>query len=251
MCDLFLTDFKRFLKDKTFYIGLIVLTLYGFITVKNCACFENVCEKIDGTSLLLGVPVATILFIAFFISFFIGSDYEEGTIRNKIIVGKKRKEIYLSNLLISFLAVTIYFGVYYLSIRLGIYHYKGTIDLDKTIFKFLLLDGYLATLTFVSLMVFVGMLFKSKAGSLLINLISYGVIMFESIAIWAWFANSKLVQSKELRLMMEMVPSIQLTLMPGDYLRIVNYKMMSLGSLLFIILINVVGMFIFEVKDLK
>lgn len=251
MRNLFLTDFKRFFKDKTFYIGLIVLAFYGFITVKNNACFENVCGKIDGTSLLLGIPIATILLVGFFISFFIGSDYEEGTIRNKIIVGKKRKEIYLSNLLISFLTVTIYFGIYYLSIRLGLHHYKGTIDLDKTVFKFLLLDGYLATLAFTSLMVFAGMLFKSKAGSLLINLISYGFLMFGSMVTWAWFANSKLAQSKELRLMMELVPSIQLTLMPEDYLRIVNYKMMGLGSLFFIVLINVVGMLLFEVKDLK
>ena len=56
-------------------------------------------------------PMFTIILSSipsFFISFFMGSDYEEGTIRNKIIIGKKRRDIYLSNLLISFLALMVY-----------------------------------------------------------------------------------------------------------------------------------------------
>ncbi len=251
MLNLFLTDFKRFIKDKTFWVGLIVLVFYGFIGVRNNSCYDGVCEIIDGSSLLLGVPLAVIFFAVFFISFFIGSDYEEGTIRNKIIIGKKRKEIYFSNLLISFLVITIYYGIYYLSIRIGIHYYKGTIDLDKVIFRYLLLDGYLATLVFGSLMVLVTMLFKSKPVSLLINLISYGVSMFGSMFILTWFLNSKLVQSKEIRLMLELVPSIQLSLMPADYLSIVNYKIIGLGSLFWILIINGLGMLLFEVKDLK
>ena len=57
MLNLLLTDLKRFLKDKTFYIGLVILALYGFINVRNYACFQGICERIDGSSLLLGVPI--------------------------------------------------------------------------------------------------------------------------------------------------------------------------------------------------
>ena len=251
MLNLLLTDLKRFLKDKTFYIGLVILALYGFINVRNYVCFQGICERIDGSSLLIGVPIAVILFGIFFISFFLGSDYEEGTIRNKIIIGKKRRDIYLSNLLISFLVITLYFGVYYLAIRWSLHYYEGRIELDKIIFRYLLFDGYLATLAFASLFVFVSMLFRSKAGSLLANLISYGFLMFGSMVAWASFWDSKLLQSKEIRLMLEMVPSMQLSLLLNDYETIVNYKIMGLGSLLFIILINSLGMLLFEVKDLK
>lgn len=251
MLNLLLTDLKRFLKDRTFYVGLTILTLYGFISVRNSACYEGACEKIDGSFLLLGVPIAVILFIVFFISFFLGSDYEEGTIRNKIIVGKKRKEIYLSNLLISLLAVTLYFVVYYLSIRYGLYHYKATIDLNKTILNYLLFDSYLAILALVSLFVFASMLIRSKAGGLLTNLIGYGFLVFESLAVFGAFLSSKLAQSKEIRLMLEMIPSIQLSAMQNDYEMIVNYKTMWIGSLFFIAIINALGMLLFEVKDLK
>lgn len=71
------------------------------------------------------------------------------------------------------------------------------------------------------------------------------------MAAWASFLDSKLLQSKEIRLMLEMVPSMQLSLLLDDYETIVNYKIMGLGSLFFIILINSLGMLLFEVKDLK
>lgn len=253
MLNLLLTDFRRLIKDKVFYIGLLILAFYGFWGVRTTSCFElDKCISIDGSSMLVAMPAMIILFVIFFTSLFIGTDYNEGTIRNKVIVGKKRSYIYLSNLIVTFIVTTIYFLTYYLSIRLGLHHYKCTIDLDKTVLKYLLFDGYFLTLAFSSLTTFIGMLYTNKVGSLLSSIISYGVLFLIGGNIIFSFMDSKYSASKPLRMLIELLPNVQLGLMFEDgYNAIVNYKVMWLGSLFFIVLINIIGMLLFEVKDLK
>ena len=253
MLNLFLTDFRRLIKDKVFYIGLVILAFYGFWGVRTTSCFDlDKCISIDGSSMIVTIPAMIILFVIFFTSLFIGTDYNEGTIRNKLIVGKKRSYIYLSNLIITFIVATIYFLTYYLSIRLGLHHYKYTLDIDKNLLKYLMFDGYLVTLAFNSLTVLIGMLYTNKVGSLLSNIISYGVLLLMGGNIIFSFMGSKYAESKPLRMLIEMLPNVQVGLMFGDaYKAIVNYKIIWLGSLFFIVLINAIGMLIFEVKDLK
>ena len=113
-------------------------------------------------------------------------------------------------------------------------------------------DGYLVTLAFNSLTVFIGMLYTNKVGSLLSNIISYGVLLLMGGNIIFSFMGSKYAESKPLRMLIEMLPNVQVGLMFEDaYKAIVNYKIIWLGSLFFIILINAIGMLLFEVKDLK
>lgn len=60
------------------------------------------------------VPVA----IAIFACFFIGTDYSDGALRNKLIVGRCRGEIYLSNLLMSVAAAFFFVLAYLLAVLL-------------------------------------------------------------------------------------------------------------------------------------
>lgn len=59
------------------------------------------------------------LFIAMFTSLFIGTEYDYGTIRNKIIVGHSRTSIYFSNLIVS-IAVGLLLEFVYMLIIVGI-----------------------------------------------------------------------------------------------------------------------------------
>lgn len=88
--------FNRLIKNKLFW-GLILITIC-------MACFflkirDDLGESIE----LLTMPhIATIgFFISIFTTLFVGLEYANGTIRNKIVVGHSRTKIYLSNLIIS------------------------------------------------------------------------------------------------------------------------------------------------------
>lgn len=90
--------FKRFVKKKAVWIGILILTGY-----------EAVCILLDYQSAVrwnVTVPLDEVLFImmailgvviSVFCSMFVGTEYSDGTLRNKIAVGRKRSHIYLSN----------------------------------------------------------------------------------------------------------------------------------------------------------
>lgn len=93
---------KMRLKNKLFWSGL-------FITVGYCLLLLllNYIEMISHTGnsiimvdwYLLAPFSALSFFCPIFCSMFIGTEYSDGTIRNRLIVGHTRKSIYLSNFL--------------------------------------------------------------------------------------------------------------------------------------------------------
>ncbi len=58
-------------------------------------------EVIDVAQLLLNYSTMIGVVIAIFTSLFLGVEYSEGAIRNKISMGHKRTAIYLSNLILT------------------------------------------------------------------------------------------------------------------------------------------------------
>ena len=71
MLNLFLTDFRRLIKDKVFYIGFVILAFYGFWGVRTTSCFDlDKCISIDGSSMIVTIPAMIILFVIFFTSLF-------------------------------------------------------------------------------------------------------------------------------------------------------------------------------------
>lgn len=98
MTRLLRADHARLRKTRSFWICFALAAadgLFGFIqaylTNKECA------ERMG--SLLLGGGAEAMLFSAIFTALFLGTDYSNGTIRNKLIIGHTRAEIYFSNLL--------------------------------------------------------------------------------------------------------------------------------------------------------
>lgn len=73
MLNLFLTDFRRLIKDKVFYIGLVILAFYGFWGVRTTSCFDlDKCISIDGSSMIVTIPAMIILFVIFLLVFLLG-----------------------------------------------------------------------------------------------------------------------------------------------------------------------------------
>lgn len=98
MSKLLRANFSRALKDKTFW--LVALFMFGLGIAITCMRYSaiiryNEAAPLDDTLLVYAIFAGCCS--AVFSSMFLGTEYSDGTIRNKLIVGHLRSSIYLSN----------------------------------------------------------------------------------------------------------------------------------------------------------
>ncbi len=94
--------FERIKKNKAF-LGCVLVTIgiAIFMLVSNYLDMKNYDAQISTSELVSNYLPMIGMFIAIFAGLFIGTEYSDGTIRNKIIAGHKKINIYLSNFIIS------------------------------------------------------------------------------------------------------------------------------------------------------
>lgn len=95
-------NFSRLLKNKLFWILIsIELFMGGLFPVLHY--MDNIDEKsawtMDSTIFIYTLFVP--LMVSLLTALFIGSDYSDGTMRNKLIAGQVRKNIYAANLVVN------------------------------------------------------------------------------------------------------------------------------------------------------
>lgn len=109
--------------------------------------------------------------IAIFACFFIGTDYFDGTLRNKLIAGRRRGEIYLSNLLMTAAAAFFFLLAYLLAVLLVGLPFSGRAAVTHVQAQpWRLLSCGLATVEFAALFTMTSMLDSDKARNLTISL---------------------------------------------------------------------------------
>ncbi|MCI9447228.1 MAG: ABC transporter permease subunit [Lachnospiraceae bacterium] len=107
MYNLLSGNISRLWKDKTFWLCMAAMLAYAVIYMLN-GCrqarlgMEGYHTSIDDYYFHFAVSIG--LFIALFSSMFLGTEYSDGTIRNKVVVGHTRADIYVANLAVTFLA---------------------------------------------------------------------------------------------------------------------------------------------------
>lgn len=101
-------QFFRLRKDKTFWLCITGMLVYSLVYMLN-GCRQAIANEPLGYHYSLeqfyfhvGLPLG--MFCAVFTSLFLGTEYSDGTIRNKLIVGHTRRHIYLANLIVCFTA---------------------------------------------------------------------------------------------------------------------------------------------------
>ena len=103
--------FTRLKKDKFFWsmcicvVFIVLLVLYN--NYSNMKKYDEIIE-IDRLFFFFGTFLG--IMSSIFTSVFLGTEYSNGTLRNKIIMGHRRFKIYLSNLIITSL-VNIFFVI--------------------------------------------------------------------------------------------------------------------------------------------
>ena len=100
MTKLLSANFFRLKKNKCFWVCMIFMLAAGvffpvmrYVDMQKSGTVNTLDNGFFACALFIGVLASV------FCSLFIGTEYSDGTIRNKVVVGQKRSAIYLSNLI--------------------------------------------------------------------------------------------------------------------------------------------------------
>ncbi|EHL07801.1 hypothetical protein HMPREF0322_01490 [Desulfitobacterium hafniense DP7] len=124
MGNLLTAGFYRLGKNKVFWLGMLAMLAISAGMMLNASrqagvmMAEGYLRTLDDYYFKLAPVIG--LFCAIFASLFIGTEHSEGTLRNKIVVGRTRPAIYLANYVICFAAGVCFVVVWLLGGLVGI-----------------------------------------------------------------------------------------------------------------------------------
>ncbi len=230
-------------------------------------------SNIEIEQLLLNYSPIIGIIIAIFTSLFLGAEHSEGAIRNKISIGHKRTNIYLSNLIIititSILANLLFIIV---TAAIGIPLFGG-ITMEFTKLLSLLGCSFITVVAYASIFTYLAMIISNKTINAIVSImIAFGLMMVALTCFnilnapptiqQATMTNgeTKVVEIPNPKYPSEQKKKIIQTLIDinptGQMYQIVgrtfsNLKVLSLYSVCIIIVFTGTGLVIFKKKELK
>ncbi len=185
MRNLLSAGIARLKKEKIFWLGILFMFGLGiFVTLMKYSDVVRYQEK----ELISDTLLIYMQFIgccgAVFCSIFIGTEYSDGTIRNKLVVGHSRWAIYGANLLLSICAVVLMALSYLASyVPLGIF-LLGSSGIPAGIIASHMVLSLFTIVAYVSLFQMLSMLITKKSTSAVACLlIFFGLLMLAMIII--------------------------------------------------------------------
>ncbi len=171
----------RLKKEKIFWIGIVFMALFGSFLAFSAYSDYQIYELKPslGRTLFAYGPLLGIL-ISTFSGLFLGIEYSDGTIRNKLIAGHRRSTVYLSNLLLNIAASILMI----LSFQLALF-LLGTLLLGVEVFSvetgfllFHLAGGFLLTAAYCAVFTFISMLIQKRASSSVTAILVSLILLF-------------------------------------------------------------------------
>lgn len=199
MIKLLRAGFTRLRKNKLFWLLVIFSIGLGlYMIFINYSGMKNYGDIIEVEQLMLNYSTIIGIVIAIFASLFLGVEYSDGTIRNKIIIGHKRINIYLSNLIIvtitSLFSYILFLGIV-ASIGIPLF---GEITLP--ISKLLMLLGciFVTIIAYSSIFTFIAMIISNKTITAVVSImLSFGLIMI-ALTCLSILSETEYIQSAEI-----------------------------------------------------
>ena len=183
MRNLTAANVRRLLKTVYFRISaalMAVIGLFEIIMVYRDYRVENGDPYFDGP--LASVAPLTAFAIAVIVSLYVGSEYSDGTMRNKVIAGHSRGTVYLSFLVTSIIGGWILAAVWSVAYLVpGAILMKG--ENPPIMYGILYLVMLLLLCVFSAIFTFVSILFDNKAGAAVVCMVLALLLIFQGIAI--------------------------------------------------------------------
>lgn len=209
MANLLAEGLRRLFKGKRFYIVLVVIAaVTAFVPVLSYFLADSPDERGYADQLFFVFAGQIPMFVSIAAGMLICQDFKNNTIRNKIIIGHSRTNIYLANLIVSLIVMVLY----YLTIILVTIVLGGVImGFDNfpsiSIFKKMLMILAIET-AFTSTIVFICNSLKSTGGFVLALCMHYILSTVEPFLNFIPRKYQKIVEFVQ-----ETVPSYQITLL--------------------------------------
>lgn len=193
MANLIKMNFTRLFKSLLFKICLLFSAGFAVFAVvirsidinSNAEAYTGLLEYSTADVFMFGGANFLIFAAAAFVGIFIGTEYSDGTIRNKLSVGHIRFKVYLANFIVSAFANIMILLVYLLlSLGMGLIFLDApTLDFNQiAIFS---LSQMLAMTSFTAIIVLCAMLISNRAIGVVTALVIWLVMVSSAMSISA------------------------------------------------------------------
>ena len=166
MLNLLRADLMRLRREKSFFVGVLAIFVVGLFAVlttfhDNLVTTgfktESPDELFFSESMLIGITSAL------FIAFFIGTEYSDGTMRNKLISGHTRASVYFSELITCAVGALIQHVIYLVTVTLSGSLLLGGMKTPPARLVLITLMSFLAVFALASIFVMLALLIPGKA----------------------------------------------------------------------------------------
>ena len=187
MRKLITANFHRFSKDRFSWCVVGIIVILSLVNVFNSAgSFEAMAARGYAISLddyyfnqapLIGT------FLALLISMFLGTEFSEGTIRNKLCIGHKRNEIFLSNFISCALATIALTAVWLLTSAL-LFGLIGPLEMGVSEFIGCIFVAVGFAVSFAALYTVIGSLSSNKAMTIIYTFAVFIILAMAASALY-------------------------------------------------------------------
>lgn len=183
MCNLLMTNLKRLVKTRAFQLAAAVVAVIGLFEIfmmYRDSIIEMDTPYLDGG--LFSFAALGVFALAAVVPLFVGSEYSDGTIRNKVVVGHHRGAVYLSMLFTSLFAGTLLILVW-----TAAYLIPGVILMEHAnplwVYLCLYLAMFLELAVFSAIFTLLTMTLGNKAGSAVVCILCALLLVMQGIVV--------------------------------------------------------------------
>lgn len=239
-------NLRRLWKGKGFLITVLLM-----LCLESLFCLELLNQNSTRIDLALYISIQGIgIFISVAFSLFYGTEYSDNTLRNKLIVGHKRRDIYLAGWLSTAAAVSV---LYMLWIGTGAV-FAIIMHLPIKLSSHMLFTGiigWLACISYISIYNLIGMLSSNKAKTSIMTILCAFALLFGGLACYSLARPGLLSETNRLifQLLFDFNPYGQIF----QFMTLDKAGLWRLGmySVFLTVCLNATGIYLFERKDIK
>lgn len=264
----------RLRRSRTFWLCLAMCLLLGVLLLVN--------NYRSGLEYEVDIPLDDFYFSLFalfgvvmaaFVPMFLGADYSDGTLRNKVIAGHRRRDIYLAGFVNCAMGGLCFFAAYgVLMLAVGVPLFGG-FQMPAASLMMRFLDAFLLVLVYAALWNLLTMLCSSKATAAVLSLILVFALLMAASGILNILEQGKTMQQaimvdgemvtqtvpnpayvsgikrQILETLVEILPAGQGFLIAANMAE--HPGLLAVYDVILIVVMTAAGIWIFERKNLK